>query len=207
MNIEKVKVNNNYAIVVDNWYNQEEYIKAFQECKFVSEYMADPEQTLSAKKDGKTLKQNKAVFIGELFRDFNRSTIGKLSYKLYQPELVNKLIDIDQVYSYLNMINQHNCLVSYYEESDYYKAHHDEAVITMVTWLYEEPKAFGGGNLILRDKDNNIVEEIECVSNRSVIFPSFMLHEVTAINMDEKDLNKNKGRFTISQFSMIEPTG
>jgi hypothetical protein len=34
-----------------------------------------------------------------------------------------------------------------------------------------------------------------------------MLHEVTAINMDEKDLNKNKGRFTISQFSMIEPTG
>jgi len=202
--LQKIKVDNNYAVVIDGWYTEEEYNIAFKECNFASQYLMNPSKTGSATdSNGNNLKQNKAIFIGELFKDFNRSVIGQFSYKLYQKECIDTLISIDQIYRYLNSCTNHDCLVSYYEESDYYKAHIDNSVITMLTWSYEEPKAFHGGNLILRDKDKNIVAEIECIANRSVLFPSFMLHEVTEIAMDPEDLNQNKGRFTISQFSNI----
>lgn len=201
--MEAIQVDNNYAVVVDNWYNEEEYNKVLNECKFLQDYMLDPENTKGAVKDGRILKKNKAVFINDIFRDFDQSYIGLNSYKLYQPELTKSFEDIDSLYHYLTHCNQHNCLVSYYEESDYYHSHKDDAVITMLTWLYEDPKAFNGGNLILRDKEDKAVAEIECIANRSVIFPSFINHEVTSITMDEKDLNQKKGRFTVSQFSCM----
>jgi len=202
--MEAIQVDNNYAVVVDNWYNEEEYNKVLNECKFLQDYMLDPKESGTATTDsGAILKKNKAIFINDTFRDFNRSYIGRNSYKLYQPELINSMINIDHLYYYLKDCNEHNCLVSYYEESDYYHSHKDIAVITMLTWLYEDPKAFNGGNLILRDKEHNVVSEIECIANRSVIFPSFISHEVTSITMDKKDLNQKKGRFTVSQFSSV----
>jgi Rps23 Pro-64 3,4-dihydroxylase Tpa1-like proline 4-hydroxylase len=199
--LQKIKVDNNYAVVIDNWYGEKEYNKVFNECKFFKDYMEDPEQSGSATSiDGRILKKNKAVFVNDIFREFNDSYIGKNSYKLYQQELFDTLYNIDSTYHYLRDCNSHNCIVSYYEESDYYHAHHDIAMITMLTWLYEEPKAFSGGNLILRDKKDNIVSEIECIANRSVLFPSYIRHEVNAIHMDKKDLDQKKGRFTVSQF-------
>ena len=199
----KIKSDNNHALVIDDWYTPEEYHYALQECKFVSSYFKDPFDSDSAMKDGKLLKSNKACFINRLFLNFNDSIIGRLSQKLYDDNVMEALMKEDWIFKYLALTNSHNCLVSYYEESDYYKSHIDSTVITMVTWLYEQPKAFEGGNLIIRDHNQNFIHEIECVANRSVIFPSIMHHEVTNISMDESNLGKLKGRFTISQFSNI----
>jgi hypothetical protein len=207
--MEAIKVDNNYAVVIDDWYTEEEYNKAFRECKFMIDYGRDPKDTSAAFDiDGNYLKDNKAIFISDLFKEFNISTIGRYS-DLKMPLVVEDLKNIDHFYHYLNLSNHHNCLVSYYEDSGHYKPHKDKALITMVTWLYEEPKAFKGGNLILRDKDDNAVKEIECIPNRSVIFPSYMTHEVTPIAMEEKDTgsyNSYKGRFTISQFIALALT-
>ena len=202
---EVIKVDNNYAVVIDNWYNPLEYQHAFEECKFISNYSYSPEDSGTALDDsGIILKQNSARFISSFFSNFFDSHIAQYSQKLYHESLVHELLKIDPLYEYLGMINAGDSLVSYYEDSDYYKAHRDVAIITQLTWLYEEPKAFKGGNLILKDINNNIVKEIECIPNRSIIFPSYMLHEVTNISMEKDNIGKKKGRFTISTFSRIE---
>ena len=170
----------------------------------MSNYFLPPEQTASAIKDGKTLKSNRSAFISDVFKeDCEKSFIVQYSQKKYNPDFRESLIDIDPIFKYLNRINRHDCLVSYYETSNYYEPHEDLAVLTMVTWLYDMPQSFTGGNLVLRNKDGDIVESIECISNRSVIFPSFVVHEVEEVSINKNDLNKNKGRFTISQFSLI----
>lgn len=201
--MEAVKVDNNYAVIIDNWYSEEEYKNVLNECQFTASYSKDPKETAAATDNGVILKQNKAVFIADLFREFNQSFIGRYSLKSYNPQFVDHLKSIDPIYHYLRSTDKHDCLISYYEEAGYYKAHTDQAIITQVTWLYEEPKAFKGGNLVLRDINNNIVKEIECIANRSVLFPSFMSHEVTNISMDKEHIGKTKGRFTVSQFSLI----
>lgn len=204
--MKKVPVDNLSAVIVDDWFTEQEYETAFTEGKLLSSYFGDPSQSGSAVDDeGKPLKNNKSVFLTDVFASWSTSRIAQLSQKKYEKKFVDKMIELDPLFSYLNFINSHDCLVSYYETSDYYKPHRDNSVLTMVTWLYETPKAFRGGDLILRNKDEEIVAEIECLPNRSVIFPGFFLHEVTEISMRPDDMNQNKGRFTISHFSTIAP--
>jgi len=201
--VEKIKVDCNYALVMDNWYSPEEYDKALEECKFMTPYLLEPEKSGTAKdKEGNPLKNNRAAFLSDVFSQFNTSFIGKSSINLYHSNILEKLASEDNIYSYLFDCNAHDCLVSYYEEAAYYEAHSDSATITMLTWLYDIPKSFEGGDLILINKDNTTAGVIECVPNRAVIFPSYMKHQVTEVKMKEVT-DKNKGRYTISQFSMI----
>lgn len=206
--MEAIKVNNNYAVVIDNWYTSQEYEAIFNECRFIVDYGRDPsdQHAGSAKSpNGTLLKNNRSIFIDDLFREWNKSVINSLSYKKYNEEFINQLVTIDPIYSALFDTNQHSCLVSYYEDSGYYKPHYDTAAFTLLTWVYDDPKSFTGGDLYLRPhRDKSIIEaNIECISNRAVIFPSYMLHEVTQINMESQYRNQKKGRFTISQFSHL----
>ena len=203
--MKSAKVDNNYVAVIDDWYSAEEYQSVVEECKFLIQYGEPPEVSGSAfdTQTKRPLKRNSAVWIENVFRNFYLSQVGKLSHKVF--DKTKDLIGIDPLYHYLNESKKHDCLISYYEDSDYYKAHRDGAVITLITWIYDEPKAFVGGDLILLDNNNNPTVEIECKNNRTVIFPSFIQHEVTNISMDKEDLNKKLGRFTISQFMAISP--
>jgi len=201
--VEKIKVDCNYALVMDNWYSPEEYDRALEECKFMTPYLLEPEKSGTAKdKEGNPLKNNRAAFICDVFSNFNTSFIGSSSINLYRPDVFEMLEKEDNIYSYLSNCNAHDCLISYYEEASYYEAHSDAATITMLTWLYDVPKSFEGGDLILLNRDNTTAGFIECLPNRAVVFPSYMQHQVTEVKM--KDVTgKNKGRYTISQFSLI----
>ena len=91
--------------------------------------------------------------------------------------------------------NYNGILVNYYEDEDYYQPHSDDATITAITFFYKTPKYFDGGDLILEEKLN-----VECVSNRCVIFPSITLHAVSKIKLDQSQQLLNYGRFSITQF-------
>ena len=56
-----------------------------------------------------------------------------------------------------------------------------------MTWLYREPKKFTGGDLFL--SSDKI--KIDCVHNRTLIFPSMIPHSVNEISMSQD--NQNKG--------------
>lgn len=97
----------------------------------------------------------------------------------------------------LQDIENEDILVSYYGQGDYYKKHFDTATITILIWLYKEPKSFEGGGLTLEDTDY-----IECKNNRVVVIPSYCFHEVDAVSMDPRLQKGGHGRWCISLFNI-----
>ena len=100
-------------------------------------------------------------------------------------------------------------LFSYYENGDFYKAHADEFVATMLVWFYKEPKKFEGGDLEFPDYETaDGIPKVEVRNNRILIFPSIIRHAVTPISMEEEDMGKKLGRFcmTFGLFPMMAGT-
>jgi hypothetical protein len=96
----------------------------------------------------------------------------------------------------LEISNVDTTLVQYYENNDYYKLHSDHATLTAIFWMYDSPKKFVGGNFQFENGP-----AIECFTNRMLIFPSILKHEVEETKIVTEELkNQNYGRFSISQF-------
>ena len=100
------------------------------------------------------------------------------------------------LFNHLDALNEDNTQILYYENNDEYKPHRDLARLTAITWFYREPKKFTGGNLRFPKFDM----EIECKHNRVILFPSSIHHGVEKVGMEEKDMGKKLGRFTMTQF-------
>ena len=84
--------------------------------------------------------------------------------------------------------------MNYYEDKDEYKKHTDQGIITCVSFFYQEPKKFQGGDLVIGNTS------IECKNNRLVLFPSILYHEVEKVNLKESYMGRNLGRFSITHF-------
>ena len=198
MNIGVIPVKNFQVIIVDDFYTQEEYGSMLNECLFLCDKrkLRPPEETGSAKSnDGKILKSNNGFFLDEIYSNRNISDILFHNRKIFNRQFTQKLVDIDIVYRYLSDSNLDTTLLSYYENNDYYKTHKDSSRITAISWFFLQPKFFFGGELIVENE-----WKIDCLANRTVIFPSILFHEVTQIQMDKEHLNQKKGRFTLSAF-------
>lgn len=193
--------------VIDNFYDSSESEKIWQELSFLnndSKKFYEPPDTGSAftengKGEKKFLKQNKALSLDSTYLDRSVSSILTLNRKLFSKEVTDELIKKNILFRYLSSCNADGTLVSYYENSDYYLPHKDSATITALTWFYKKPKSFSGGDIIFEDQ-----LKVECKFNRCVIFPSIINHEVEKIVMDEQNLQKNQGRYTISQFTSFQ---
>jgi predicted 2-oxoglutarate/Fe(II)-dependent dioxygenase YbiX len=103
--------------------------------------------------------------------------------------------DLSDMHEHIFNCNFDSTLISYYENSGYYKSHKDTAVVTALTWFFKEPKMFEGGDLIFTKTE----EEIKVSNNTVIIFPSHFAHEVTAIKMDGEPFSGNV-RYCMSQF-------
>ena len=108
----------------------------------------------------------------------------------------------DHLSKMLKITNWETVLLSYYDEGDLYYPHHDVAMFTTLIWLWREPKAFTGGDLILNQYDHMIKAE----NNSGVIFLSPEIHSVTPVMKTNRWLNKmdNYGRYCISHFCGIK---
>ena len=189
-------------LVIDDYYDKEELIKIWYELGYLKDKLVSPKESGSAyNKDSKGkieyLKTNTCLYIDQvieysLIKEYNRKTFG----------IMNDIRDQQKNHStstwfFKNLkTNFDTTLVSYYENSEYYKAHYDNALVTVLTWLYFNPKKFKGGNLTFTDYDITI----ECINNRTIMFPSIIRHEVDSIIMREEDCNKGLGRWCLTQF-------
>ena len=190
------------VVVIDDFYSKQEHDLIWQELCF---YHTDPnnfvgpEKTGSAEnKDGEVLKKNKGIFLDEVYHLKNFSSILKINRKIFNRELCQTLIEKHTFFNYLKESNKDSTLIQYYENSDYYKSHWDKSLITVISWFFEEPKSFTGGDLIFDDGTL-----VSCKNNRLIMFPSILNHEVSEIFMDTNLLGKNLGRYSISQFVSI----
>ena len=183
-------------IIIDNTYTDDELRLIFLELDFwtLSGSLMGIEHTQSARweHNGLPKKQNKGVFLDDVYVNRNHSNILKFNRKIYKTEL-------DKPSVILKMIRDSNydsTLVSYYENEDHYKSHHDELTITALTYLYKQPKAFEGGDLVLTDYEY----VFEPWFNRTYIIPGVVNHEVTEVKMRAEDCGKGLGRYCISNF-------
>jgi hypothetical protein len=86
-------------------------------------------------------------------------------------------------------------LLSYYENSDYYKPHNDITVFTILNYFFVEPKQFEGGNVRLFSCNSPKTADIEIKNNRVIIIAGCTLHEVTKINSKLNDSLNGNGRY------------
>jgi len=191
------------VVVIDNFYNHNDYSRIWNDIKFLlfdASSLSGPSDTNSAyniDEQGNTvfLKSNKGVFIDNLFTDRNMSGILTANRKVFEHTLQERLIDYHSFFDYLRLTNIDHTLLSYYENGDFYDYHHDESLITILSWFYYKPKCFKGGNLFLEDA------VVECLDNRVVFFPSILNHKVENVELVDKESTSIPGRITISQFT------
>ncbi len=199
------EVNQLPVAIIDKFYNKDVEEKIMQELLFLTNderKLKDPKNSGSAWNADETapggkkyLKKNKAHSLDTIYLDRSASNILTENRKLFSEEVVQELINFHTIFRYVKYVNTDATLVSYYENSDYYLPHRDDATMTAITWFYQKPKSFLGGNLRLEES-----LEIECIHNRCVIFPSIALHSVNEITVESEKVGLNYGRFAISQF-------
>jgi len=187
---------------IKNLYNDEELKLIWKELDFLNciNKLEPPENTGTAV-DEKTkipLKKNTGLFLDYTYTKRNLSNILTINPKLFAPEIINAFSKLSFGYEIIKNTNSDRTLISYYENGGYYKPHEDKAMFTAVTWFFKKPKAFTGGNFYFTDY--NIQVEIE--NNMTVLFPSFVKHDVDKIILKNKDLI-GYGRYAMTQFLYI----
>ena len=186
---------------IENLYTEEELELIGDELIFLNHKckLEDPEDTGSAKDSSDNLlKENKGLFLDDLYKRREISNILSVNRKIFNKEYLEAYASLSFGYKSILECNVDTTLISYYENGGYYKPHKDDAVHTVLTWFFETPKMFEGGDLFFPEYN----EKIEIQQNMAIIFPSFVLHSVDEVKMDE-NLNRGFGRHCMSQFLKV----
>ena len=59
------------------------------------------------------------------------------------------------------LVPDETSFLSYYEDGDYFKPHEDNCKLTVLNWMYKEPKRFTGGDLVFPDYNKTIAIRIK----------------------------------------------
>ena len=195
-------------LLIDETFDEDELTKIWEDIENVQakqlfEYPSEKNSAYTTATDEPIfLKQNSGVFLDPLVDNGIVKYIPEIASKLFWAKgLTDILVDIHPALSIFSSLNYSRSLLSYYSNTDHYKPHTDNAVFTILTWLYKEPKSWTGGDLIL----NNWDITIEPKHNRSLVIPSSFTHEVTPVKMMPGSDATTMGRYCISQFGFEDP--
>jgi len=196
-------------VVVDNWYTPTEEKAVWKELDFFSttpkDHIDRAENTVVARDPDGTAKSNAYRFyINDFYKKHSVSPILNCMYKQKTPEFHKILEDNCMPYarSFLSS-NGDSSLLSYYEENDHYKPHHDTFAWTCLIWMVREPRLFDGGDFKLNEPDI----EVKLKNNRMVMFPCCYLHSVSPVKFHTQPKEIGYGRYTITHFYFGTPQG
>lgn len=183
-------------ILISDVYEENEITLIWKELNFFIGKLYDPIATGSAMdQNNQLLKRNLGIWLDTIFTSRETSNILSINRKIFNN--YSEIFAKSDHWFFKNIaLNCDTTLISYYENGDYYKPHFDTAYVTALTWFYNQPKKFEGGDLFFPDYNYKI--EIE--NNFTIIFPSTIKHSVSEVKMKFEDLNRNNGRVCMSQF-------
>ena len=186
-------------MLVKNYFSKDDMEQMLKELRFLTPKMEFQDGTNLPTKDH---KKNVQINLDKLYETRKTSNILNVMDKIYvDSELINNLKIASWFYDVWGYTNSDNTFVAYYEDSDYYKAHRDIAVISLMYWLWEEPKSFEGGNVHLTDYDI----EIPLERNQLMVMPSSLNHAVDPIKMiKQTDKLSGMGRYCIVRFLKLK---
>lgn len=151
--------------------------------------------------EGNILKQNSVLELQNVYNyQSNISYILQYMIALYNRTDLAELAmrDLGYYFRLYLKATTHYFKLQYYEDSDGYKAHKDEAVFSSSLFLYKDPKNFVGGDFVFDEHDYTIT----CETNKMVIFPSVAKHSVTPVKMFND--TPTTGRYSITTFKNIK---
>ena len=182
-------------MLVENYFGDEDIELMLKELRFLTPKMTFQDGTNLPTKDH---KKNTQINLDDLYEDRKTSNILNIMDRIYDDKkLIGMLKDMSWFYEVWSYTNLDNTFVAYYENTDYYKAHRDIAVVSIMYWLWEEPKSFTGGNIHLTDYDI----EIPLERNQLMIMPSSLNHAVDPITMTDNNKKlSGMGRYCIVRF-------
>mgnify|MGYP003641477638 CR=1 FL=1 len=186
-------------IVSDNWYSSEEEKLIWKELNFY--YQPDNLERaadFSAKKDGFNLSNSWRIYPDAMFTEKykNFSSIMSATEKFQDKKFKDFIKKAMPQGVQFFLANKKSTIISYYDDAQEYKTHHDDPQFTALIWFFKEPKKFTGGDFIFTQPDINV----KCKHNRMILFPSYYLHKVTPVVLDKEYRNKGLGRFTFTHF-------
>ena len=195
-------------IVVDNWYTPSEEKAVWKELDFYSFLPKDKilraENTIVARdKDGTARSNAYRFYIDNYYKKREISHIINCTYKQKSPQFHSYLKKCMPYYRSFDSSNGDSTLISYYEENDHYKSHHDTFLWTCLIWMVREPRLFDGGDFKLDEPDI----EVKLRNNRMVMFPSCFLHSVSPVKFHTQPKEIGYGRYTITHFYYSYPDG
>lgn len=190
-------------LIIENFYSEPELKHIWKELEFLTyaSKLESPEETGTAYQEDIVQKRNVGIFLDDIYLKRKISNILTINQKIFDKQILDSFSDLCFGYKNIYQTNHDHTLISYYENGGYYKEHDDQALYSAVTWFFKEPKVFSGGDFYF----NEYGIKIEIKNNMTVIFPSFVLHSVDNVTMQEEDLEELSGfgRYSMTQFLYI----
>ena len=179
----------------ENIYSNDELVEIYDELDFYTRnrhrYFSNTTEP-ATDDEGISLKQNKSYFVPILNpQALNSSACAKYTLDhLSHP----KAFPVDSKFFSRWKPACSGFLISYYTNGDYYHAHTDVDVASLVVWIYKEPKKFEGGEFIFPDYPE---VKIPTNNNCAIMFPGRIRHQVNEIKMAENDNGFGRYSFTV----------
>jgi hypothetical protein len=191
------------AVVIDNFYTEEQLKEIMIELKWLTKpsVMQDETKLKAAETNGEILTSKNGVFLEDVFKNWQHSAL--ISHGMKQTgitEFRNKLLEFNTMFKSLFDCNSRCHLVSYYENSNYYKPHKDAFFYTILNYFFVEPKQFDGGELILYSCNSNKEATIEPKHNRTVVIQSSTMHQAKEIKSKINQKLSGHGRYCNAMF-------
>jgi len=138
--------------------------------------------------------------LDEFYKNRNVSRILTTMDEIYKDvKLVDTLKELSWFYDMWEWTNYDRTFITYSKKGDYYKGHTDIAAISLMYWIWNEPKPFEGGDIILNTKQKDSKDlTIPIERNMLMVMPSQTGHEV-------KPITKGYGRLGVIRFMYLLP--
>jgi hypothetical protein len=198
------------AVVIDNFYTEDQLKEIMLELKWLTKpTVLSSDRGISAARDlntGNLITSKNGVFLENIFKDYRHSAIITHGIKQMDLDLFkSKLISLNTLFKSFIGCDSRCHLVSYYENSQYYKTHIDSFFFTVLSYFYTEPKQFDGGELVLSSCNSNKKATVEVKNNRVVIIASSTPHEVLEIKSKLNNTFSGDGRYCVATFLSVMP--
>jgi len=179
------------VVQIDNTYTEEELELINLELNFLclSNKFLPPGEATGAGES----KTGSGIFLDKVYSDRSVSNVLTLNRKIFELD-VRELPVCFENFQYLD---RDFTLLNYYENKQGYGSHTDLAVYTFLTFLFQKPKRFTGGDLYFEDFD----KRLDSAYNRTYIFQSWMKHQATNISLPKRFQGKGLGRYSIACFA------
>ena len=184
-------------LIIKNFYNEDELKLIWEELTFYTK----PNKLLDAKDYGGAVNHTnaKALVLDLIYKNKYRglSNILVVNRKIFDDQLLSAFSNLHDSCNIARYVNYDCTKIRYYHNGEYYKPHTDRSIQFLgFTYFYKEPKKFTGGELYFPKYDY----EYNCENNSLIIFPGWVEHGVSEVNIKDSDYYDGQGRYAITSF-------